>query len=323
MITSRFDRLLIHSPDGLVLASGGREIQVAGRETRSFAISRWSPRAVVSVDAANGEQLLLLQESGRVSHVHDSPLPIQSLTWGPDDSTVSFVVQPDDGVARLKLLDLRSGRLGEVKILDVPHLAADPSWSTDGRWLAIEAQPTQQLRGMTVFLYDRAERSLTLVDPLEEPEPKSACQTFAPNEPILAYAYAVVGALDSQVRLFAAHTGRRAVAEGVGLNDPRWSQDGDSLLAVAHTSICQTNLVRVDALSLRVHTLLLSAEHLEPLYLDTRVALFVARTCHRTDMIPTEPGELRLFDLSSGQVELIARPVYRAMPMLAGGNDRA
>ncbi len=298
-----------------MLRSAGREVPISGPETRSYAVDSNTSRAAFSVLEGMGERLFLLEPSGRVSRVYDSPLPIGGLTWGPGEASLTYVEQPNDGVARVRILHLGSGEVRTIAVLGVPHLAAEPSWSGDGRWLAIEAQPTQQLRGMTVYIHDHLDGSLTLVDPLEEPEPKSACPRFAPNRPILAYTWTDAGVLDSQVRLYSPETGRRDVIEMLGLNDPRWARDGMALLAVSHRSICDTDLVRLDPLSLTVETLLRATGHLTPILLDAEDALFVQRRCNGAEEIPTDAGELQVLRLASGQVEVIASAVYSAWPV--------
>jgi hypothetical protein len=165
---------------------------------------------------------------------------------------------------------------------------------------------------MTVYVYDSSDGSLTIVDPFEEPEPKSACPRFAPDRPVLAYTYADIGALDSQVRFFHLGSGRRDTVERTGLNDPQWASDGRSLLGVAHKSICKTDLVQIDAATRSAETLLQSDDHLTPIFLDKDSALFVARACRGVDYVPTDSGDLHLLGLSSGRVEVVATGVYSA-----------
>lgn len=312
------DRLVVHGPRGLIFLDDGDVVEIADSGVASYAVNPRSSRIAYSVLGDQGESLYVVDPSRHVSLVYEGRLAIGGLTWGPRESFLSFIEQPPDGIGRLRIVSLRSGETQSFAIMDEPHLAAEPSWSADGRWLGIEAQPTQYLRGMTVYVYNRNDASVTLVDPLDEPEPKSACPRFAPRAAVLVYTYTPVGVLDSQLRLLFPGTGRRESSEIVGLNDPRWSQDGQSVLAVRHRSICETDLVQVGIPSLKAETLLTSAGHLTPMYMDSDIALFVERPCSATDYIPTDPGDLLALSLASGHVDRVARSVYSASPVMPG-----
>lgn len=289
-------------------------------DVRSYAVDGRSPRVAFSVATDTGEQLLLTRPSGETERLYRSELSISGLTWGPGRSSLTFVDQPADGVARVRIIEIPSGDSHTLAVLDEPHLAAEPCWSRDGQWLAIEAQPTERLRGMTVYIYDNARGAVVLVDPQEEPEPKSACPRFAPRLAVLAYTYTPTGPLSSEVRFLHLRDGRREATERAGLNDPQWSSDGRSVLAVAHQSICQTDLVRIDVATQSMETLLRSDDHVTPILLDRGTALFVTRACLGSDYVPTDSGDLQMLDLSSGRVEVLARGVYSAKTIEHAGH---
>jgi hypothetical protein len=134
-------------------------------------------------------------------------------------------------------------------------------------------------------------------------------------------AYAAVGALDSQVRLFFPSTGQRRVVDRLGLNDPRWSEDGQDLLAASHLTICHTDLARVRVSSLAVDVLHVGEGHISPVALTTDAAYFIERPCRAVDYVPTEPGDLYALWLSTGRHELVSHLVYGAMPVTFGPDD--
>jgi hypothetical protein len=290
-------------------------VEISGAETLDFAVSPRTSRIAFSVAVEGGERLYVRKPAGDSLHLYDSPVSIGGLTWGPDESTLTFVEHGADDSSRVRMLDARSGRVSTILVLNEPHMAAEPSWSSDGRWLAIEAQPTERLRGMTVYVRDSLDGSVMLVDPLDEPEPKSACPRFSPRRPLLAYTYTPLGALDSVVMLFNPSTGDRRSVDAVGINDPLWSEGGKFLLAVSHSSICATDLVRIEPGAGTVETLWRSKDHLSPLFLDSVSALFVERACLASEEIPTEAGDLWHLSMRTGDTKLLARDIFSAAPI--------
>jgi Tol biopolymer transport system component len=259
--------------------------------------------------------LLVFDRTLEASLVRECCGSISGLTWGPGPNDVTYVDAESGDPPRVVIVDIQTSDTDSLTVLNEPHFAAEPSWSHDGRWLAIEAQPTRRLRGMTVFTYDTETGALTLIDPTEEPIPKSAAPRFSPTAPILAYTYSAIGAQASEVRLYDMVSRTKTTAEGRGLNDPRWASDGGTILAVRHRSVCETDLVLIDPTSLETDVVLRSGRHLSPMFLSDGVALVVDRACRDADTIPTEPGELLVLDLADGSVEHVAGHVYSARPV--------
>lgn len=176
-------------------------------------------------------------------------------------------------------------------VTDEPCSFAEPDWSADGRWLAVEGQPTERLRGMTVFLRHESWVKAHVIAPQEEPEPKAACPRFAPIHPVLVYAMTASGVTESEVHVLDAPTGATAAVQGAGLDDPVWSRDGAGILAASHDPVCASGLEVIDVPSLR-HRLIWRApsQRATPCGMDDGCAFAIVRQCTSPDEQPTGPG---------------------------------
>ncbi len=294
--------------------------RLAGPNIVALAVSLTGGRvAVVQRSAERSELRVVDAQDGSSVSVFETPKLLTGPAWHPSGHALSLVVNDPDGRADLLFVEVDRSSDGTeaMRVVDGPHSLAEPTWSRDGRWLAIEGQPLDELRGMTVFLHNQADGTSLLIDPLELPEPKATCPRFAPHRPLLSYTYANIGALDSEIRLYDLTTGGRATIAGGGLNDPRWSEDGRFLLASHHRSICAGQLVRVDVSTGTIESLSDAGEHVSPSYLDSKVALYIARSCAAVDENPTDPGVLWEHDLRSGATVQIAEEASLAVAVMA------
>jgi len=232
-------------------------------------------------------------------------------TFGPDSR---ITVAANDSIGNGQVLSFGPRHIRQLEIVvGEPCSYAEPDWSADGRWLAVEGQPTQRLRGMTVFLRHESWASARVVAPQEEPEPKAACPRFAPSRPTLAYARTDSGVTESSIHLLDAPSGTTAAVAATGLDDPRWSHDGVAILAASHSSVCASGLVVIDPSSLRSRPIWSeSSMRASPCGMNERDAFAIVRRCGSSEEQPTAPGELWQFSTTGGAAARLAEGAYLA-----------
>lgn len=298
----RAERRLLPGPNIVAIARSRDARQVA-------VVSRIGSTSGLRVIDVNDGSSFIALETERV---------LTSPAWCPDGTQLTIVVNDDDGRADLRRIVVDGAAAGPetIEVVGGRYSLAEPDWSGDGRWLAIEGQPLDELRGMTIFLQDRVAGTTLLLDPLDAPEPKSACPRFAPHGSRLCYTYTAVGVMESEIRLFDPETGTRSTLAIGGLNDPRWSSDGSSLLAASHDSVCESHLVRVEVESGEITVITNpSGQHTSPIHLNRSTALYIARSCSGVDEVPTDSGVLWSIELRSGVATEIARETSLALAM--------
>jgi Tol biopolymer transport system component len=290
---------------------------LAGPNVVAIAPSRDATRVAVVSRVNDGSELQVIDTRDASSVVaFESEKVLTSPAWRADTTEVTVVQNDRDGRADLLrvVVDGALSRHAPIEIVDGRHSLAEPDWSADGRWLAIEGQPLDELRGMTVYLQDQTTGTTLLLDPSDAPEPKCACARFAPSGSRLCYTYTLVGAMESEIRVFDPAVGERTTLSTGGLNDPRWSSDGDSLLAARHVSICESHLVRVEVATGEVHEVCAPpGQHLSPVHLDRRSATYIARSCEGVAEVPTRAGVLWSLDLRSGALTEVAHETSLAV----------
>jgi len=253
--------------------------------------------------------------NGDIRVIYQTDRCLLSPRWHPSGSELVMVEQDLNGRGRLLSVNAGSGAVHARELFAAAHSLAEPDWSADGRWLAIEAQPIDTLRGMTVYVYQPEAGSMDLVDPADSPEPKAACPRFSPTGETLAYAYTGAGVLDSEIRLYDPVRQRGRMVGVVGMDDPRWADDGSMLLVARHTHVCVSDLwvLELGAGKPRPRQLTTSqAEGVFPVHLDNGRALYLARACPTDDEAATAPGELWIVELTSRKRERLAIGVMQA-----------
>lgn len=127
------------------------------------------------------------------------------------------------------------------------------------------------------------------------------------------YTYTELGAHESEIRTcdLRRPEDRRVLASG-GINVPRWSVDGRTIIAVRHVTICETELVRIDARTAELEVLVVSGAHITPIAAAGQQVAYIVRGCRVADEIPDAPGELRMLDLKDGDDEAVSTAVIGA-----------
>ena len=312
----RIHTLLAHDPNGVRTIDLDDNVEVLRAPAESVAVHPVGDRFAYSVRDDAGTSLFVSDvDSAEGALVGQVLGDVEGLTWGPGIDSLTFVERRRDDFQTITLLDTRSGDVTTVDLLDEPHQAAEPSWSSDGDWLAIEAQTTVTLGPMTVYLVNREDRSVVVVDPQQGLTSQSAAPHFAPTSELLAYVYTGAGALVSEVRFFDVASGSRRTVDQRGLNAFRWSRDGSALLVASHDTVCTSGLVRVSSDTLEITRLLEGDGNMSPMYLDQDMAIFVRRPCDEADYVPTGTGALLALDLASGEIMTLAHHVFAGVPL--------
>lgn len=180
---------LVHREDGLFRIRRGREDLLAS-DVAGFAIvplsDPWrAPHiALLRYDGELSRVSVLLEGRGRERMLYETANLLTSLAWHPSGSMCVFVQSDDDGCGSLLAASLKPGALAQI-VLQPRHAYAQPAWSDDGSWFAIEGQPIDELRGMTIF-GGPAGGPLGVIDPVEAPLPKCTSPWFAPGSSIQA-----------------------------------------------------------------------------------------------------------------------------------------
>lgn len=306
------NRLLLLGPDGLWFRDAGRSVAISDESTTAFATAPGTGKVAVIRSVASASVELSDLTGGARDLLYETDNVLTCPAWGPGPTSVTVIELWPDGHGEIIVIDAQSGRTHRLQPFAEPYAVAEPEWSPDGRRLAFEAQPIGHPRGMTVFLWNTVDESLVLVDPLDQPEPKSACPHLDPRGRALVYAYADAGVVGSEVRTIDLQTGaRRTLARG-GFNDPRWSTSGRAILAVRHRTICETSLVLVDAGSGATETLVHEGGHHTPVHLNEGAAVYIERFCHGVDYLATAPGILWEVDRLTHSTRRLAEDVQAA-----------
>lgn len=307
---------VVCGPSGLRAVVEGREREIARDHIVAFAISPDGKLAALSleVEGAGVVAILDLRTGLQTPLLIDEAASFGRPAWHPRGAMVTVSLTSPDGESRL-LNVTTQGEIHDLNVVDGRHAIAEPDWSASGRWLAFEAQPIDHLRGMTVFLYDAEHKSTIIIDPLEEPIPKAVCPRFAATE-WLAYTHTPGGVLESTVSVYRPRGKERRQLGGIGINDPRWAPDHDTLLAARHHGICGTELVVLDSAGGEPVAIETEAGHHTPVFLSRRLAAYIQRPCADSDEIPIQPGVLMEVDLETGRRHRVAEEVMLAEPML-------
>lgn len=306
--------LLLRDPSGVrVVSIDGEDMLRA--QADAVAVHPSGGRFAYSASEGSATGLFVAAsdtESALVGRVLGS---VEGLTWGPDADDLTFVERLDDETLTIAILDTRSGVVSTFELLSEPHQAAEPSWSRHGRWLAIEAQTTETLSPMTVYLLEGVDGPTMIVDPLEGLTSHATAPRFSPTSDRLAYVYTGAGALVAELRFVDVGLWERQTVAQRALNAFRWSRDGGSLLVALHETVCMSGLVRVSSETLEVTRLYQGSGNTSPMYLDDEVALFVTRPCDGSDHVPTGTGTLVALELATGETTTLARDVFAGVPL--------
>ncbi len=165
-------------------------------------------------------------DTGEITFLTDDAAPDQRPTWSPDSSQVAFITIDDDGVARVRSVEVGGGE---------PRLVTEglaPAWSPDGSELAVVGI-TGELAIVNVASGERR--------PLADTGTPSANPVWSPDGSAIAFACVTgePGPEDfmppTDICVIAADgTAPRVLADGGSTaSDPTWSPDGT---AIAFTS---------------------------------------------------------------------------------------
>ena len=151
--------------------------------------------------------------------------------WSPDGEMIVFSATGGD-LPRLGLM--RADGVGSVEVLWQGKTVVRPtSWSSDGQFLALEAQSEETARDVWVL---QLERSADTEGLRVRGEPARIHDTafteggavFSPDGRWLAYVSTETGRAEVYVESFPALDERIAVSSGGGV-EPAWSRDGETL----------------------------------------------------------------------------------------------
>lgn len=306
---------VVFGRSGLRVIGAGQERLLAGEPIVAFALSPDGESIAISHEVVGGSAISLIEvRTGRRALLAErESTSFGRPAWHPSGKILTVVATAADGVSHLFHITPK----GDVERLDIllgRHAIAEPDWSPSGRWLAFEAQPIDELRGMTVYLYDTSDDSTVLVDPIEEPVPKAVCPRFS-RAGRLVYTYSPGGVLESTIAFYHPRNGDRRSLTGLGLNEPRWAFDHEKVLAAQHGAICGTRLVVLDADGGESLDLETEAGHQMPVFLSRRTAAYIQRSCPDPEQIPVAAGVLAEVSLDTGRLDIVARDVMLAEPM--------
>jgi dipeptidyl aminopeptidase/acylaminoacyl peptidase len=155
-------------------------------------------REIVAIDVETGEERRLLPLSDRQG----------DFAWSPDGTEM---VVPTRGVAGVELRRYFLGSGHHVAVTSVEAVLRVPSWSPDGRWIALQAYIPGTTR-LRVFVLEIETGELLPVD-LRPGEP--GAMTW--SGPFLIYLYAVAPQSASALMSWDSRTQRRSVVERSGI----------------------------------------------------------------------------------------------------------
>ena len=191
----------------------------------------WSPdgsRIVWTSDRAGVLEIWVMRRDGTDAHkLTDGPADSHP-AWSPDGSAVAFMRAPAGALEIVRTDGTRLRRIGGARAFDV---AAAPSWSPDGRWLAVA--------GADGALYDVAAdgQAIRRLTP-HRPATIAWRPSWSPRGGQIAF----INLADSALECVAVVRGRvRVLARRTdGLSTPSWSPNGRFLAFADHDRHLET-----------------------------------------------------------------------------------
>jgi len=146
--------------------------------------------------------------------------------WSPDSRQVVFSDE-STGLPSVFIQPADGSRPEELLVSD-PKMRFDPSsWSADGKWLLLDAQPDRPDAPSEIWAYDFAARAPRAI--LSDRSANLTAGRLSPDGKWLAYVSDESGILEVFVRPFPALDQKWKLSQG-GAQGPRWRADGREVI---------------------------------------------------------------------------------------------
>jgi Tol biopolymer transport system component len=163
-------RLLVHRSDGLWVVDDGWK-SLCRTSIIGFCLSRDGSRVAVltPLGVLTGIDLIDV-ETGRRREIGRLRGRVLDPQWHPGGKRLGAISQSDDGDSKIVVLDVDTGQTTTLPSFPERYNLGQLEWSPDGQMLAVEGQPLDHLRGMSVFLVTPNSDSPRLIAPAGSPD---------------------------------------------------------------------------------------------------------------------------------------------------------